>query len=188
MNDSDDFERAELAVPVNEHDHIQGRANALLTLVEYGDFECPACGQAHSLIKKLQRAGGDQLRFVFRHFPLVEMHAYAEHAAEAAESAATKGKFWEMHDLLFENQNALAEEDLAEFAVELGLDPRSLLHDVEQERFASRIRADYSSGLKSGVDGTPTFFINGMRYDGDDDLESMLEALEQAAHTRFHHA
>ena len=171
-------ENASLTMPVSKRDHIQGLTDAPLTLVEYGDYECPACGQAYPIIKAIQHAAGKQLRFVFRNFPLVNAHPYAEHAAEAAESAGTRGRFWEMHDLLFENQAGLEDQQLAQYAMELGLDARTLVTEVREGRFTPRIREDFISGVKSGVNGTPTFFINGLRYDGDYDARSILGALE----------
>ena len=171
-------ENASLTMPVSKRDHIQGLTDAPLTLVEYGDYECPACGQAYPIIKAIQHAAGKQLRFVFRNFPLVNAHPYAEHAAEAAESAGTRGRFWEMHDLLFENQAGLEDQQLAQYAMELGLDARTLVTEVREGRFTPRIREDFISGVKSGVNGTPTFFINALRYDGDYDARSILGALE----------
>jgi protein-disulfide isomerase len=173
-------ENTRLILPVGERDHIQGFAEASLTLVEYGDYECPACGQAYPMVKAIQQVAGKQLRFVFRNFPLVNAHPYAEHAAEAAEAAASQGHFWPMHDILFENQRALEDQQLVQYALELGLDARAFTNDLDQERFAPRVREDFMSGIKSGVNGTPTFFINGLRYDGDYDVDSMLAAFEEA--------
>ncbi len=174
-------EGARLTMPVGDRDHIQGDVESPLTLLEYGDYQCPACGQAYPMVKALQKAAGQQLRFVFRNFPLINAHPYAEHSAEAAESAAVQGHFWEMHDMLFENQRALEDRQLVQYASELGLDARTLINDLQEQRFAQRVREDFMSGIKSGVNGTPTFFINEIRYDGDYDVESMLAALEQAA-------
>lgn len=167
--------------PVSERDHIQGPANASVTLVEYGDYECPACGQAYWTIKKLQQSLAGRLRFVFRNFPLTNIHPHAEHGAEAAEAAATQRKFWEMHDVLFENQSALEDEDLGEYASDLGLDAERLLAEIESGAHTGRVREDFQSGVRCGVNGTPTFFINGLRYDGAYDVESLLAALAQAA-------
>ena len=176
----DEYEGAILTQPVTERDHIQGPFDAPLTLVEYGDYQCPYCGAAYPVVKAVQHALGERLRFVFRNFPLVNAHPNAEHAAEAAESAAVQKRFWEMHDLLYENQRALEDSYLAEYASQLGLDRRELLRDVQESRFEKRIREDFMSGVKSGVNGTPTFFINGLRYDGDYDVQSLLAALEEA--------
>ena len=167
--------------PVSQRDHVQGAANASITLVEYGDYECPACGQAYWIIKKLQQALAGRLRFVFRNFPLTNIHPHAELAAEAAEAAAAQRKFWEMHDALYENQNALEEEDLAEYANDLSLDADKLLEEIESGAYTGRVREDFQSGVRSGVNGTPTFFINGVRYDGAYDAESLLAALARAA-------
>jgi len=169
----------QLAVPVTRRDHIRGRFDAPLTLVEYGDYECPFCGQAHPIVQAVEEEMGEQLRFVFRNFPLANMHPHAEHAAEAAESAGTQGRFWEMHDLLFENQEALDDRDLANYAAELGLDVRRVVSDILRGAYANRIRQDLIGGVRSDVNGTPTFFINGMRYDGPRDVYSMLQAMQE---------
>ncbi len=169
-----------LAVPVSKRDHIQGPTNAPLTLLEYGDFECPVCGQAYSVVKAIQQDLGHRLRFVFRNFPLAQVHPHAEHAAEAAEAAGARGVFWPMHDVLFENQDALEDEDLAEYAAALGLDEPQVLAEIESGVHAKRVRDDFMGGVRSGVNGTPTFFINEARYDGGFDLQSMLAALAEA--------
>ena len=167
-----------LTVPVGKRDHIQGRPNAPITLLEYGDYQCPYCGQAFPIVKEVQRRRGDRLCFVFRDFPLTNVHPHAEHAAEAAEAAAAQGKFWDMHDALFENQHALEDEDLYAYAEELGLDAERLIREVQAGKYAAKIREDFRSGVRSGVNGTPTFFINGERYDGAWGLEPLLQALE----------
>jgi protein-disulfide isomerase len=173
-------ETVKLAVPVNRQDHILGPSTAPLTLVEYGDYQCVYCGDAYPVIKEVRQILGDKLRFVFRNFPLVEAHPFAEHAAEAAESAAARKRFWEMHDILFEHQDALEDEQLAQYAMDLGLDATALISEVEQGRFAPRIQEDFNGGVESGVNGTPTFFINDIRYEGEDTLRSLLAALEEA--------
>jgi protein-disulfide isomerase len=150
-----------------------------MTLVEYGDYECPACGQAYGIVKEVQRALNGRLRFVFRNFPL-SIHPHAEEAAEAAEAAAAQGKFWEMHDALFENQDALEEEDLITYAENIGLDTRRFATEIEGGAHIGRVREDFEGGVRSGVDGTPTYFINGARYDGIPDPESLIAALMQA--------
>jgi protein-disulfide isomerase len=170
-----------LAVPVSKRDHIQGHLSAPLTLVEYGDYECPYCGQAYLVVKAIQETLGDRLRFVFRNFPLTQIHPHAEHAAEAAEAAGVRDAFWPMHDVLFENQDALEDEDLAEHAAALGLDEPQVLAEIQSGVHAKRVRDDFMSGVKSGVNGTPTFFINGLRHDGGYDLQHLLAALEEAA-------
>ena len=172
-------ENASLTMPVSKRDHIQGLTDAPLTLVEYGDYECPACGQAYPIIKAIQHAAGKQLRFVFRNFPLVNAHPHAQHAAEAAEAAGVQGKFWEMHDLLFENQNALEDEDLVQYARALGLDARRLIGEVAAGAHTARVREDFRSGARGGVNGTPTFFINGARYDGETSVNALVAALTQ---------
>ncbi len=167
-----------LVLPVGPRDHIQGPANAPVTLVEYGDFECPHCGRAYPMVKGILRSMGEDLRFVYRHFPLTRMHLHAEHAAEMAEAAAQQGKLWPMHDLLFENQDTLEDVDLVGYAEILGIDPDWAAAALADGRFEPRVREDFSSGVRSGVNGTPTFFINGQRYDGPVDL--LLETLRQA--------
>ena len=171
---------AKLKPPVGASDHAQGSAKAPVTLVEYGDYECPYCGQAYPIVKALQKRLGDQVRLVFRNFPLGEMHPHAEHAAEAAEAAGAQGKFWEMHDLLYENQDALDDGDLAQYATALGLDVPRFIREMSEHSHAARVREDFRSGVRSGVNGTPTFFINGVRHDGPFDLRSLLAAIEEA--------
>jgi protein-disulfide isomerase len=168
-----------LVAPLTERDHIQGPQNAPITLVEYADYECPYCGEADAIIKEIQERLGDQLCFAFRNFPLTTMHPHAEHAAEAAEAAGGQNRFWEMHDLLFENQDALDDEALLEYAAEAGLDISHWISDMEAGNYLVRIQEDLKSGTRSGVEGTPTFFINGSRYEGGYDLDSLLEALAQ---------
>ncbi len=166
-------------VPVDGHDHIQGPIDAPFKLVEYGDYQCPYCGQAYPIVKAIQERLGKRLCFAFRNFPLTNMHPYAEHAAEAAEAAAAQGHFWEMHDALFENQTALEDENLAEYAEELGLDAKRLIDEVVKEAHVARVREDFRGGVRNGVNGTPTFFINGVRYDGDFDAAALLAAITE---------
>jgi protein-disulfide isomerase len=171
-----------LSPPVSERDHTSGPASAPVTLVEYGDYECPYCGQAYPIVKAAQRKLGKRLRFVFRNFPLSEAHPHARHAAEAAEAAADQGKFWEMHDALFENQNALEDDQLVATARRLRLDAERIAEALEAGTYAQRVREDFRSGVRSGVNGTPTFFINGRRYDGPwADERTFIGALENAA-------
>jgi len=172
----------QLTQPVHERDHIAGPNDAPVTLVEYGDFECPHCGEAYPILKSIQAHLGDQLRFVYRHFPLTQSHPHAQMAAEAAEAASEQGKFWEMHSLLFENQDRFSLDTFVELAARLGIDPDWFQQALEDGRFAGRVIADFNTGVRSGVNGTPTFFINGERYDGiwnEDD--TLLQALETAA-------
>ena len=156
-----------LTVPVGEHDHAQGPASAPVTLVEYGDYECPHCGRAYPIVKRIQKRLGNRLRFVYRNLPLAELHPNATAAAELAEAAATQGKFWEMHDMLFEHQRALEPDDLRRYAKTLDLDFGALDQALASGAPADRVRKDFMSAIRSGANGTPTFFINGQRFDGD---------------------
>ena len=169
-----------LTPAVGEHDHIQGPSSAAVTLVEYGDYQCPFCGDAHPIIQKLQTHFGDQLRFVFRNFPLARLHRYAEGAAEAAEAAGGQGKFWEMHDHLFEHREALDAESLVRAAGTLGLDTVKFNRELAGRVYAERVRQDVQSGIDSDVGGTPTTFINGVRNDDDDDFETLKAKIEEA--------
>jgi protein-disulfide isomerase len=173
---------AELVLPVNdERDHIQGPATAPVTLVEYGDYECPYCGAAYPILKDVQQRMGERLRFVFRNFPITTSHPHAEQAAEAAEAAAAQGRFWPMHDQLYEHQRHLEVDDLRGYAAELGLDVDRFTDELAQHTHAARVREDFMSGVRSGVNGTPTFYINGVRHDDSYDAETLVAALEQAA-------
>jgi len=169
---------ATLTVEVGEDDHVQGTADAPVTLLEYGDFECSHCGEAYGIVKEIQERLGDRLRFVYRNFPLTQVHPHAESAAEASEAAAAQGKFWEMHDTLFENQQNLSQPALLNYAAEIGLDEEQFAEDLENETYREKVEADFMSGAESGVNGTPTFFINGVRYDGNWRSEDFFEALE----------
>jgi protein-disulfide isomerase len=171
---------AVLSVPVNQRDHVRGPETAPVTLVEYGDFECPYCAAAHVILKEVQATMGDQLRLVFRHFPLTQIHPHAEPAAEASEAAGAQGQFWEMHDLLYENQPRLDPPHLLMYAEELGLDVERFARELEEGAYRERVRGDFLSGVRSGVNGTPAFFINGVRYDGSWDIEPLVEALERS--------
>jgi protein-disulfide isomerase len=168
-----------LASDVTEQDHAQGPADAPITLLEFGDYECPDCGNAYPVIKRLIAELGPRLRFIFRNFPLSNVHPHASVAAQAAEAAAAQGKFWEMHDLLYEHQKDLADIEMSKFALRIGLEIYRFDADLASERFARRVTADYESGVRSGVTGTPTFFVNGMRYVGEKDYETMKAALDQ---------
>lgn len=167
--------------PVNEHDHIQGASRAPLTLLEYGDYQCPYCGQAYPIIKKVQQYFGNRLRFVFRNFPLTEVHPMALAAAETAEAAGAQGKFWEMHDLLYENQPRFSMRYFLEVATQLGLERERFVEDVENGTFRPVIRDDFVGGVRSGVNGTPCFFIDGERYDGSWDEQMLIAALENTS-------
>lgn len=154
-----------LKPPVNnDKDHIQGSENAPIELVEYGDYQCPHCGRAYSIIKRIQEKFKDDLKFVFRNFPLSEIHPQAIQAAAAAEAAGRQGKYWEMHDIIFENQHNLAKHALLEFAQKLELDLSKFETDLSDQVIIEKIESDFESGVRSGVNGTPTFFINGTKY------------------------
>ncbi len=170
---------AKLRASVTPKDHIQGPQDAEVTLVEYGDYECPHCGRAYPVVKRVQKHFGKRLLFVFRNFPLSEMHPHAESAAEAAEFAGAQGKFWEMHDLLFENQERLSEPLYLELAEELSLSPEALRQALEEGIYKAPVRADFRGGVRSGVNGTPTFFINGERHDGPFDYETLLLTIQE---------
>jgi len=169
-----------LKFQVDSQDHIQGNADASATLVEYGDYQCSDCSRAHVLVKEIQAHFENRLRFVFRNFPLTKIHTEAQSAAEVAEFADRFGKFWEMHDLLFENQKTLGEELYSALARKLGLSTDDLQTALANKTFADRVRADFIGGVRSGVNGTPSFFINGLRYDGPMDYASMVQAIENA--------
>jgi protein-disulfide isomerase len=169
---------ARLVVPVGESDHAPGPETALVTLVEYGDYQCPACGQAYPIIKELLARLGRRVRFVFRSLPLATVHPHAEGAAEAAEAAGAQGRFRAMHDVLFENQEALGGEDLVGYASALGLDESRFVGELTEHVHAARVREDFMGGIRSAVNGTPTFFINEGRHDGPFDLDSLLGAVE----------
>ncbi len=166
-----------LVLPVDGRDHVRGPADAPATLVEYGDYECSYCGLAHPIVKEVQRRLGRQLRFAFRHFPLAEIHPHAQLAAEAAEAASAQDRFWEMHDLLYKNQQALDDADLLRYADTLGLDLTRFVNELADRTWESRVREDFMSGVRSGVNGTPTFFVNGFRHDGAWDTDTLIEAL-----------
>jgi protein-disulfide isomerase len=168
-------------LPVGERDHFEGAAAASVVLVEYGDYQCPYCGAAYPIVKRVQKELGARLRFVFRNFPLTNMHPQAQWAAETAEAAAAQGKFWEMHDYLYENQPSLGDEAFfAKYEEKLKLDLPKLKRDVAQHAHSARIQEDYMSGIRSGVNGTPTFFINGLRYDGYPEFGPLASALKEA--------
>ena len=170
-----------LKPPVGEGDHIQGNPNAPATLVEYGDFQCPHCAAAHPLVQELQAHFGPRLRFVFRHFPLNRIHPQAEAAAQTAEFAGAHDKFWPMHDLLLENQEQLSLSLFAELAQSMNLSPADLESALENSTYERRVHQDFTGGVRSGVNGTTTFFLNGERYDGDRDYQSMADVIEAAA-------
>lgn len=171
-----------LKLPVGERDHVQGRADAKVTLVEYGDYQCPYCGEAYGIIKKVQEKFRDDLRFVFRNFPLTEVHPYAGIGAEIAESAGAHGKFWEMHDFVYEHQSQLSNLGFfLEYGEKnLGLNARLMNEEISSHVYVQRIREDFMTGVRSGVNGTPTFFINDLRHNGDYQFETLVAAIERA--------
>jgi protein-disulfide isomerase len=173
--------RTHLKLPDPDRDHLQGTVDAPIALLEYGDYECPVCGEVQPIVTEIQRRLGDDLCFAFRHFPLTNVHPHAEHAAEAAEAAAEQGAFWLMHETLFANQDALDDESLVQYAAALGLDETRVLQEVISNAHTHRIREDFRSGVRAGVNGTPCFFINGQRYDGARSLEPLLDAVSQPA-------
>jgi protein-disulfide isomerase len=171
----------DLVDPVDaDRDHIRGPKDAPVTLVEYGDFQCPYCGQAEPVVRELLAEFGADLRFVFRHLPLEDVHEDARLAAEAAEAAGAQGSFWEMYDLLFANQDALTADDLMDYARTLGLDVGRFSADLRKRKHALRVERDIDSADQSGVTGTPTFFANGLRHHGAFDIDS-LQALVRTA-------
>jgi protein-disulfide isomerase len=166
---------------VTERDHASGAATAPVTLLEYGNFECIHCRRAYPIIKEVQKLLGNDLRFVFRHFPTGRTHPHALRAAEAAEAAGAQGKFWEMHDQLFTHQQALEDHDLSRYARRIGLDVERFDHDLSENAFLKQIEADYNRSLfDEHVTGTPTFYINEARYNGAADAESLLVAIKGA--------
>lgn len=165
-----------LTIPVGPNDHIQGPEKASITLLEYGDFECPHSQAVVSIIQELQQELKDRIRFVFRNFPL-EKHRHAELASEAAEAAATQGKFWEMYQALFDNQDALEEEDLVGYAKALGLDTGRLQRELNQHTYLKRVKEDVRGGIDSGAGGTPEIFINGLMHPGNYDQDSLMRAI-----------
>ena len=168
-----------LKVPVSAKDHIQGNPDAKITLVEYGDYECPGCSEAYPMTKLIQKRFGDKLRFVFRHFPLNEIHPVAEAAAETTEFASVHHRFWEIHDLIYVNQNQIGMPLLIELTKALELSVPALEAALKAGTYRSIIQADIKGGESSGVDGTPTFYINGQLYEGAFELDEMIRAIEQ---------
>jgi protein-disulfide isomerase len=171
-----------LTMAVNaERDHIRGPMSAPITLVEYGDYQCPYCAQADEILRKVLPQVNGRVRFVFRNFPLTEMHPQAGHAAEAAEAAGAAGKFWEMHDTLYEHQRSLGDTALRTLAEGVGVDGEMIVAALEEGTFEEHVSEDFMSGVRSGVNGTPTFFINGVRHDAGWDEETLLRTLQGPA-------
>ena len=169
-----------LTVPVGPRDHIRGPASAPVTLVEYGDFECPQCGAAYPIVARVVDTFGDRLRFVFRHFPLTNSHPNAQHAAEEAEWAAAQNAFWPMYDALYGARKSLSDRRMLQLATELGLPAAELQGAWTAHTFIARVKEDFASGLKSGVTGTPSFFINGVRHEAGWDEIALAHAIEAA--------
>lgn len=165
--------------PVSKDDHVQGGKNAIITLVEYGDYECPYCGQAYPIIKQVQKYYGSKLRFVFRNFPLTEVHPFAMSAAQTAEYAGAEGLFWEMHDLIYENQSNLNIELLFALTESLNLSPVKLKEALTNQTFDHKIQRDFIGGVKSGVNGTPTIYINDARYSGPFEFQNLVSAIDE---------
>ena len=166
---------------VTEQDHVSGPENAPVTLLEYGNFECIHCGRAYPVIKQVRELLADNLRFVFRHFPTVQTHPHSLRAAEAAEAAASQQKFWQMHDELFRHQTALEDRDFSRYARRIGLNVEKFTHDMTENTFLRQIEADYQRSLfDEHVTGTPTIYINDIRYTGATNLEGLLQAIKQA--------
>jgi protein-disulfide isomerase len=168
-----------LHIAINEKDHKQGNEHATLVLIEYGDYECPHCGAAYPIIKQLQEHFGEKLLFIFRNFPLAEIHPHALAAAYVAEAAALQQKFWPVHDLIFENQQTLSAPHLLTFAETAGADIKKLAHDMNNTLIMEKVENDMEGGARSGVNGTPTFFINGKRHDGYYEYEVLKAAIEE---------
>ncbi len=167
-----------LTISVTDKDHMQGDKDAPIELVEYGDYQCPYCGKAYQIVKEVQQVLGDNLKFVFRNFPLSQMHEHALNAAIASEVAGAQGYFWEMHDLLYENQNALDDQSLIKYAGQAGCDISKFEQHFSDPEFTEKVQTDFQSGAESGVNGTPSFFINGEKYDGSWDAASLIAYLE----------
>jgi len=174
-------QRTRLVVPVSERDHRQGPDSAAVTLVQYGDYECPYTRRSTWVVQAIQQQLGEQLRFVYRNFPLTEIHPHALQAALTAEAAAVEGKFWEMHDYIFHHQHTLEDSNLEQFAGAVGLDMQQFTRDKAEQRSLARIEEDVESGERSGVQGTPTFFINGVMYRGSWEHDALLAALQAAS-------
>ena len=169
---------ATLKAPITRNDNIRGPANAPITVVEYGDYECPHCGLAYPIVNQLQLSFSGRMRFVYRHFPLAEIHPHAEIAAESTEFAGAAGLFWEMHDALFENQSRLSITTIFLIGAELGLPETAMRNALETGQYRNKVRSDFMGGVRSGVNGTPAFFINGVRHDGPYDYASLVSAIQ----------
>jgi protein-disulfide isomerase len=165
--------------PITGRDHVRGPGSAVVTLLEYGDYICPRCNEARFVVRRLEAVLGDQMRFVFRNYPLSSLEVNSKHAAEAAETSGAQNRFWEMHDLLFNQQHALSDRHLRVYATQCGLDMERFNRDMALHTFDSRVREDILSGHQSGVSDTPTFFINDRRHPGPYDYETLLSAMKE---------
>lgn len=175
---------ATLTTPVSDRDYVRGQGGAPVTLVEYGDYQCVQGSQAYYVVRQVQEDLGNKVNFVFRNFPLTQIRPHALPAALAAEAAGNQDSFWEMHNILFEHQDSLDPEYLIAFAQVLGLDIERFIMDMTSDETAARVRDDFTSGIRSGVNGTPTFFINGNRHDGPNDYQTLKAAIEKSAKSR----
>ena len=173
-----------LKAQITPLDHVKGPTNAPVTLVEYGDYECPQCGAAYPIVNLVQKHFGPRLRLVFRHFPMSQVHPHAEGAAESAEFAGAHGRFWEMHDGIFENQDRLGLPLLFALAGALGLSELELRAALANGTYAPKVKGDFLGGVRSGVNGTPSFFINGVRHDGTYAFDDLVAAIELRLHAR----
>ncbi|MDB5699691.1 MAG: oxidoreductase [Alphaproteobacteria bacterium] len=174
---------SELRIPINENDHVTGDPKAAVTLVEYGDYQCPHCQAAQPAVAAVLHHFGRELCFAYRHFPLTTIHPMAKPAAETAEFAGSLAKFWQMHETLFANSQRLTVPTLLLIAAQVGLDPGQLRGALANHSFAAKVDADFAGGLASGVNGTPCFFINGQRYDGRHDAVSLVATIDAVLHS-----
>jgi protein-disulfide isomerase len=170
-----------LVVPVGDRDHVLGPEDAPVTLVEYGDYQCPYCARAQMVVQELLRLRTNQIQFAYRHFPLINVHPYAEPAAEAAEAAGARGRFWSLHDWLFTHQDRLNPASLIAALIDMGLDGETIATELGHHNFLDKVRSDFVGGVRSGVNGTPSFFINGLRYEGGHSLPELVAAADAAA-------
>jgi protein-disulfide isomerase len=169
---------SQLTIAVTSRDHLRGAPTAPITLVEYGDYECPHCSATYPVVEAVRGRLASELCFVYRHFPLARIHPHAERAAEAAEAAGAQSKFWAMHERLFEYQDALDDENLVWHATLIGLDMARFAGELKSGEYLPRVRKDFFGGVASGVNGTPTFFINSFRYNGPHDARSLIAAMQ----------
>ena len=172
-----EFAQGSLDRPISDKDHLVGRPDAPIILLQYGDFECPFCGSAYPMIKRLQESLDDDMCFVYRHFPVSTKHKHARKAAEAAEAAGAQNAFWQMHDILYEHQDALSDNDLVKYASGIVKDIARFKEELFSSKYGPAVQEDFMSGVKSGVNGTPTFFINGQRYNGPNNYSDLYSAL-----------